>query len=104
MSDDTKSRFKMKLTVNGYTQADGTFTALAINTIINDMLMRLAAPPIDFGILHRALEGYHIHADMLIGKALLAYEIQCLANEAEDKPPPKPEAFPDPSPEPAPEK
>lgn len=86
MSDDTYARFKMKLTVNGYTQADGHFTATAINSIVNDFIMRFYAPPIDFSIMHRYSKGAHIHADMLLGKALLAYEIECIADPEEAKP------------------
>ena len=73
-------RFKAKMTVNGYTHLDGFFTVTALGAAINTVLNDLNAPVMNFDIMHLYIEGAHFHYDMKIGNALVAFEVDCVAD------------------------
>jgi hypothetical protein len=81
MASDRYLRFKVKMTVGGYSHFDGFATVDSITNVINSAMVDLNAPPFDFRILYRYTEGAHIHYDMMIGKTLVAFEIECIAED-----------------------
>lgn len=74
-------RFAVELHCNGYTVIDGTMSAVALDAAVNDYLRELEAPPIFFGMLEKAVKGYHISYDMVVNGRLLALEISAIGDK-----------------------
>jgi hypothetical protein len=96
MASDRFLRFKLKMTVDGYIHFDGYCTVDSMSAIINTKLIAINSPPMNFRIANKWGEGAHVHYDMKLGDALIAFEIECIADEdgirmsREPLPPPGP--------------
>lgn len=96
MASDRYLRFKLKMTVAGYTHFDGFCTVDSMTNVINSVMVDLNAPPLDFRIAYAYTEGAHVHYDMKLGQTLVAFEIECIADpegirkSEEPLPPPGP--------------